>query len=116
MNSHALFKIANISKLYVAVVITKLVKDELLSLDNTCTDYFLELVGRIENSEDITLRLTVQDWSRIPNDTDNPDFWENRWNSSKDVLEYALELPVNFGLILYLFAKSRLLRVGCCIL
>jgi CubicO group peptidase (beta-lactamase class C family) len=36
----ALFKIASISKLYVAVAVTKLVKDNRLSLDKTLADYF----------------------------------------------------------------------------
>jgi len=92
----ALFKIASISKLYVAVAITKLVKDKRLSLDKTLADYFPELVGRIENAENITLRLMVQHRSGIPNFTDSPDFWKNRENSDKDALEYALDLPANF--------------------
>ncbi|MGI9547688.1 MAG: serine hydrolase domain-containing protein, partial [Flavobacteriaceae bacterium] len=50
----SLFKIASISKLYVAVSITKLVKEGRLSLDETLADYFPELVGRIENAEKIT--------------------------------------------------------------
>lgn len=92
----ALFKIASISKLYVAVAITKLVNDERLSLDKSLADYFPELVGRIENSEKITLRSMVQHRSGIPNYTDNPDFWESRQNSSKDALEFVLDLPANF--------------------
>ena len=55
-NPQALFKIASISKLYVAVAITKLVNGKRLSLDKTLADYFPELVGRIEYSENITLR------------------------------------------------------------
>ncbi len=93
---HALFKIASISKLYVAVAITKLVNNKRLSLDKTLADYFPELVGRIENAEKITLRLMVQHRSGIPNFTDNPNFWENRQNSSKDALEFALDLSANF--------------------
>ena len=92
----ALFKIASISKLYVAVAITKLVNDKRLSLDKTLADYFPELVGRIENAEKITLRLMVQHRSGIPNFTDNPDFWENGRDSSKDALDFALDLPANF--------------------
>ncbi len=92
----ALFKIASISKLYVAVAISKLVNDKRLSLDKTLADYFPELVGRIENAEKITLRLMVQHRSGIPNYTDYPDFWENRQDSSKDALEFALDLPANF--------------------
>lgn len=92
----ALFKIASISKLYVAVAITKLVNDKRLSLDNTLADYFPELAGRIENAEKISLRLMVQHRSGIPNYTDNPDFWESRQNSSKGALDFALDLPANF--------------------
>ncbi len=93
---HALFKIASISKLYVAVAITKLVNDNRLSLDKTLADYFPELVGRIENADKITLRMMVQHRSGIPNFTDHPGFWNNPQESDKDVLEYALDLPANF--------------------
>jgi CubicO group peptidase (beta-lactamase class C family) len=93
---HALFKIASISKLYVAVAITKLVNDKRLSLDKTLADYFPELVGRIEHADKITLRLMVQHRSGIPSFTDHPGFWNNPQESSKDVLEYALDLPANF--------------------
>ena len=93
---HALFKIASISKLYVAVAITKLVNDGRLSLDKTLDDYFPELVGRIENTDKITLRLMVQHRSGIPSFTDHPGYWDNPQKSSKDVLEYALDLPANF--------------------
>ncbi|MGB5321392.1 serine hydrolase domain-containing protein, partial [Lutimonas sp.] len=92
----ALFKIASISKLYVAVAITKLVNDNRLSLDKTLADYFPELVGRIEYADKITLRLMVQHRSGIPNFTDHPGFWNNPQEKSKDVLEYALDLPANF--------------------
>ena len=92
----SLFKIGSVSKLYVAVAITKLANDKRLSLDETVADYFPELVGRIENAEKITLRLMVQHRSGIPNYTANPDFWENQPNSSDEPLEYALDLPANF--------------------
>ncbi len=95
-NPQSLFKIASISKLYVAVAITKLVYDKRLALDETLADYFPELVGRIENAEKITLRLMVQHRSGIPNFTDNPDFWEDPPNSRKEALEYALDLPAYF--------------------
>ncbi|MBB1440527.1 beta-lactamase family protein [Shewanella sp. SG41-4] len=92
---HALFKIGSISKLYVAVAITKLVNDKRLSLDKTLADYFPELVGRIENADQITLRLMVQHRSGIPNLTDSPGFWDDPLNS-KDALELALDLPGSF--------------------
>lgn len=92
----ALFKIASISKLYVAVAITKLVNDGRLSLDKTLADYFPELVGRIENAEKITLRLMVQHRSGIPNLTDHPGFWENPPANKKEALELVLDLPASF--------------------
>ncbi len=92
----SLFKIASISKLYVAVAITKLVNDKRLSLDKTLADYFPELVGRIEYADKITLRLMVQHRSGIPIFTDHPGYWDNPQEGSKDVLEYALDLPANF--------------------
>ena len=92
----ALFKIASISKLYDAVAITKLVNDKRLSLDKTLGNYLPELLGRIENSEKITLRMMVQHRSGIPNLTDTPNFWEDPPKSSKEALELVLDLPANF--------------------
>lgn len=92
----ALFKIASISKLYVAVAVTKLVYEKRLSLDETLADYFPELIGRIENTEKITLKMMVQHRSGIPNFTDNPTYWENEQDNGKKALEFALDLPANF--------------------
>jgi len=93
---HSLFKIASIGKLYDAVAITKLVSDKRLSLDKTLSDYFPELVGRIENADKITLRMMVQHRSGIPNLTDTPNFWTNPPKNSKEALERVLDLPANF--------------------
>ena len=92
----ALFKIASISKLYVAVATTKLIHDKRLDLDKTLAGYFPELVGRIENADKITLRLMVQHRSGIPNFTDYPGFWENPPESNKERLELILDLSANF--------------------
>ena len=92
----SLFKIASISKLYTAVAITKLVKEQRLSFDETLTDYFPELKGRIENAEHITLKMMVQHRSGIPNFTDNPAFWEDEQKNGKNALEFALDLPASF--------------------
>jgi len=92
----ALFKIASISKLYDAVAITKLVSDNRLSLDKTLADYFPELVGRIENAEEITLRMMVQHRSGIPNFVDTPHFWENPPESTEETLALVLDSPADF--------------------
>lgn len=92
----SLFKIASISKLYTAVAATKLVKEERLSFDKTLTDYLPELKGRIENSDEITLKMMIQHRSGIPNFTDNPAFWENEEENGKNALDFALDLPASF--------------------
>lgn len=95
-NPKSLFKIASISKLYVAVSITKLAKEKRLSLNETLAHYFPELVGRIENAESITLKMMVQHRSGIPNFTNNPAFWKDEQKNGKNALEFALDLPASF--------------------
>ncbi|MFT6811359.1 MAG: D-alanyl-D-alanine carboxypeptidase, partial [Saprospiraceae bacterium] len=92
----SLFKIASISKLYVAVAITKLVHDKRLSLDQTLADYFPELKERIENAENITLRTMVQHRSGIPNYIDHPTYWENQPYSNDEALELAIDMSSYF--------------------
>jgi CubicO group peptidase (beta-lactamase class C family) len=93
---HALFKIASISKLYVAVSIAKLAHAGQLSLDKTLAEYFPELVGRIEYADRITVRMMVQHRSGIPNFTDHPGFWANPPESKEEALGYALDQPALF--------------------
>lgn len=92
----ALFKIASISKLYDAVAVTKLVSDGRLSLDETIADYLPGLVGRIENSDKITLRWMIQHRSGIPNFTDAPNFWAAPTESYEESLALILDKPANF--------------------
>lgn len=89
----ALFKIASIRKLYIAVAITKLVKAQRISLDDSLAHHFPELVGRIENATTITLQHLVSHRSGIPNYTDNDAFWRD---GAKIRLAYALDLPAKF--------------------
>ncbi len=93
---HALFKIASISKLYVAVAVAKLVNNKQLDLDKTLADYLPELAGRIENSDEITLRMMVQHRSGIPNFTDTPGYWLDPPQSNKENLELVLDKPADF--------------------
>ncbi len=92
----ALFKIASITKLYIAVATAKLVKAGRLSLDKTLADYFPELARRIENSEKITLRMMLQHRSGIPNFVDHPDYWKDPPKNRQETLDYALDLPADF--------------------
>ena len=92
----ALFKIASISKLYVAVAVAKLVNDQQLSLDKTLATYLPELVGRIENAEKISLKMMVRHRSGIPNFTDTPGYCEYPPKTNKENLALVLDTPADF--------------------
>ncbi len=93
----SLFKIASISKLYIAAATAKLVNNGSLSLDDTLADYLPELVGRIENADRITLRMMVQHRSGIPNYTDRPDFpWGETLPNRNAYLAFAIDQPADF--------------------
>ncbi len=93
----ALFKIASVSKLYVAAAVAKLVNEQRLSLDQTLTEYLPELKGRIENADKITLKMLVQHRSGIPNFTDTPDYWFSPPLSNEDNLKLILDKPADFA-------------------
>ena len=93
----ALFKIASVGKLYDAVAITKLVNDDQLDLDETLANYFPELANRIENADEITLKMLVQHRSGIPNYTNVPNFWMNSPETNQETLELVLDQPANFS-------------------
>ncbi len=93
----ALFKIASVGKLYDAVAITKLVNDDQLDLSETLANYFPELANRIENANEITLKMLVQHRSGIPNYTNVSNFWMNPPETNQETLELVLDQPANFS-------------------
>lgn len=92
----ALFKIASVSKLYVALSIAKLERSGKLSIHKTLSHYLPELEGSIDNAKDITLKMMVTHRSGIPNYTDVPNFWANPPSSEQKILELVLNKPANF--------------------
>jgi len=95
-DSHTLFKIASVGKLYIAVAISKLVRDGRLSLDKTLADYLPELHGRIEYADKITLRMMVRHRSGIPNYTDTYMYWAAPKENDAEKLALILDKPANF--------------------
>jgi CubicO group peptidase (beta-lactamase class C family) len=94
---HTLFKIASISKLYIATAVAKLVNKQTLELDETLASYLPELAGRIENADKITLRMLVQHRSGIPNYTDHPDYpWANPFKKNSDTYQLVFDMPADF--------------------
>ena len=69
-----LFKIASISKLYIAAATTRLIVNQDLSLDNTLAQLIPEIASKIEYADEITLRMMLQHRSGIPEYIYEPDF------------------------------------------
>lgn len=93
----ALFPVASITKLYVAVAVAKLAQAGTLSLDDSLADHLPELEGRIENADRITLRMLVQHRSGIPNYSDDEDWdWLAAPAERGDALALVLDEPADF--------------------
>lgn len=93
---NGLFKIASISKLYVAVAAAKLVNDQTLSLDNTLAELIPDLAGRIEHADEITLKLMLQHRSGIPDFIDFDFDWNDPPQENREILELILDKPAEF--------------------
>lgn len=94
---HSLFKIASISKLYIAAAAAMLIDDKRLSLDDTVADYFPELIGKVKNADQITLRMLLQHRSGIPNWVEDPDRWNVSSTNVNDYLALVFDDPANFA-------------------
>jgi len=93
----ALFKIASISKLYIAVASAKIIHRKDLSLEDTLAKLLPELAGRIENAEEITLRMLLQHRSGIPDWIEDPKFpWDKSLTDLNEVLKLVLDDPSEF--------------------
>lgn len=92
----ALFKIASISKLYVAATTTMLVAEGVLSLDDTLTDMLPEVAPRIQYASTITLRMLLQHRSGIPDFVYHPDIHNADIVENDDTYQYVLDQPANF--------------------
>jgi CubicO group peptidase (beta-lactamase class C family) len=93
---YVLFKIASISKLYIAAATAMLISDNQLKLDDTVADYFPELVGKIKYADRITLRMLLQHRSGIPNWVEDPDRWNISSGEVNDYLALVFDEPAEF--------------------
>jgi len=110
----ALFKIASISKLYLATATAKLVGNRRLSLEDTLGDLLPELAARIENANKITLRMLLQHRSGIPDWIEDPSFpWEEPLRDVNKVLELVVDDPSAFEPdSRYSYSNTNYLLVG----
>jgi len=111
---NALFKIASISKLYIAAAAAKLINSQRLSLDDTLADHLPALVGRIENAERITLRMLLRHRSGIPDFVDQPGFdWFIPHTNIEKTLELVLDKPAEFSPdSRYSYSNTNYLLIG----
>jgi D-alanyl-D-alanine carboxypeptidase len=93
----SLFKIASISKLYVAAATTMLIADDTLDQNGTVADYLPSVAGRIANSQDITLRMLVQHRSGIPDFIYHPNIPFDPLENNSDTYDYFLDSPADFA-------------------
>lgn len=93
---NSFFKIASVGKLYDAVAVAILVREDKLSLDKTLSDYLPELKGRIEYADKISLRMLVMHRSGIPNFTDTYMYWAAPKETEDEQLALILDKPANF--------------------
>ncbi len=93
----ALFKIASISKLYIAAAAAKLINSGRLSLDDTLADRLPALNGRIEYADEITLKMLLGHRSGIPNFTDQDGFdWSKSQTDASESLGLILDKSADF--------------------
>lgn len=109
-----LFKIASISKLYIAAATVKLIYNKKLSLDDTLAKLLPELAGRIENSDHITLRMLLQHRSGIPDWIKSPYFpWDNPPADVNKLLALVLDKPADFNSgSRYEYSNTNYLLIG----
>ncbi|MHA4811204.1 serine hydrolase domain-containing protein [Flavitalea flava] len=93
----AFFKIASISKLYIAAATAKIINNKSLSLDDTLAKLLPVLVGRIQNANKITLRMLLEHRSGIPDYIKDPAFpWDKPLTDVDKILELVLDEPSEF--------------------
>jgi CubicO group peptidase (beta-lactamase class C family) len=94
----ALFKIASISKMFIATAATQLIHQGILAPDDTLAQWLPAIASRIVNGQSITLRNMLQHRSGIPDFDSHKGFsWETSHTDIDRVLEHALDLPADFS-------------------
>lgn len=98
LDGEELFKIASISKLFIAVATTKLVSEGTLRLDDTLGMWLPDLVDKIQNAEVITLEQLIKHRSGVPDFDSQVGFsWENSHEDINETLDFALGLAADFA-------------------
>ncbi len=93
-----LFKIASISKMFIAVSGTKMATAGTLQLDDTLAQWLPDLATRIENADSITVRHLLLHRSGVPDFDSVPGFsWNDAHTDIDALLELVLDRPADFA-------------------
>jgi len=110
---HTLFKIASISKLYIAAATTMMVADGDLSLNSTLQALVPEVRGKIDNANEITLRMMLQHRSGIPEYVYNPDFTNDPDDDYMTTASLGYGQPADFDPdARYRYSNTNYLLIG----
>ncbi|MCW8876539.1 MAG: beta-lactamase family protein [Kangiellaceae bacterium] len=94
----ALFKIASISKLFIAVASVKLIREGLINPDDTLAYWLPDISIRIANSQSITIQNLLQHRSGVPDFDSQVGFsWQDSHTNIDNTLEFVLGLPADFA-------------------
>ncbi len=92
-----LFKIASISKMFIAVSGIKMVAAGIVTLDDTLAFWLPDLAAHIENADSITLRHLLLHRSGVPDFDSQPGFsWDDAHTDVDAVLGLVLDRPTDF--------------------
>ncbi len=98
------FRIASMSKTFVAVVALMLAEDGILKLDDPARDYLPDdIVATIANLDTVTIRQLLSMRSGIDDYLSTDEFWDTALNdpshqwTADEALEYAYDLPPLFA-------------------
>lgn len=113
-SNNALFKIASISKMFIAVASTMLIGDGTLQETDTLAMWLPDLAPRIANSEQITIKNLLQHRSGVPDFDSQTGFsWNSAHTDIDTTLEFALDLPADFSPdATYQYSNTNYLLIG----
>lgn len=108
------FKIASISKLFIAVAAVRAAEDGLLQLDDTLAEWLPAESARIANASEITVRHLLRHRSGVPDfDSANGFSWSQSHTDEDVLLELIYDLPADFSPgARYSYSNTNYLLVG----
>lgn len=91
------FKIASVSKMFIAVAGVKVINAGILKLDDTLAYWLPELAGRVEYADTMTVRQLLRHRSGVPDFDSAPGFsWTRPHTDNAALLALVLDKPADF--------------------